>query len=240
MFRLIARLDVKPPNLVKGIRMEGLRVLGSPAEYARRYSRSGWELYYVDIVASLYGRNHLEGLLDETTQDVHIPVTVAGGIRSYAEAARLLKAGADRVAICTAALTHPDLIDEIAVRAGSQAITVEIAAKRRDGGWEAYTEAGRERSGRDALALAREAVSRGAGEIVLTSVDMEGTRRGFDCELIAALARELPVPVIAAGGCGSLDHIRAARAAGADGVSVASVLHYGILTQERIEGEALR
>ena len=212
-------------------------MLGSPAEYARRYSRSGWELYYVDIVASLYGRNHLEGLLDETTQDIHIPVTVAGGIRSYAEAARLLKAGADRVAICTAALSNPGLIDEIAARAGSQAITVEIAAKRRDGGWEAYTDGGRERSHRDALALAREAVARGAGEIVLTSVDMEGTKRGFDCELIEAIARELPVPVIAAGGCGSLDHIRAARAAGADGVSVASVLHYGILTQEQIEFE---
>ena len=144
------------------------------------------------------------------------------------------------MAICTAAVSDPGLIDEIAARAGSQALSVEIAAKRRDGGWEAYTEAGRERSHRDALALAREAVARGAGEIMLTSVDMEGTKRGFDCELIAALGRELPVPVIAAGGCGSLDHIRAARAAGADGVSVASVLHYGILTQQEIEGEALR
>ena len=221
--------------MVKGVQMEGLRVLGNPADFARRYSRSGWELYYVDIVASLYGRNHFEELLDETTHDIHIPVTVAGGIRSYADAARLLKAGADRVAVCTAAITNPDLIDEIAGSTGSQAITVEIAAKRRDGGWEAYTDGGRERSGRDALALAREAVRRGAGEIMLTSVDMEGTKRGFDCELIAALARELPVPVIAGGGCGALDHIRAARAAGADGVSVASCLHYGILTQEQIE-----
>ena len=235
MFRLIARLAIKPPNLIQSIRMEGLRVLGNPAEYARRYSRSGWELYYVDIVASLYGRNHFEELLDETTHDIHIPVTVAGGIRTAADAARLFKAGADRVAICTAAVTTPGLIDEIAGRAGSQAITVEIAAKRRDGGWEAYTDGGRERSGRDALDLAREAVSRGAGEIMLTSVDMEGTKRGFDCELIAAIARELPVPVIAGGGCGALDHIRAARAAGADGVSVASVLHYGILSQEMIE-----
>ena len=235
IFRLIARLDIKGQHVVKPICYEGLRVVGEPGEMARRYSRSGWELFYVDVVASLYGRNHLEALLDETSRESYIPLTVGGGIRSLADAERLLKTGADRVAICTAAIKNPSVIDEISTRAGSQAITVEIAAKRRDGGWEAYTDGGRERSGRDALDLAREAVARGAGEIMLTSVDMEGTKRGFDCELIGAIARELPVPVIACGGCGTLDHIRAVRAAGADGIAVASVLHYGILTQQEID-----
>lgn len=215
--------------------MEGLRVLGNPADFAHRYSRAGWELFFVDIVASLYGRNHLEGLLNEVSEQTHIPITAGGGCRSLPDVQRLLDAGADRVAICTAAWRTPSLIEQVAARYGCQAITVEIAAKRRNGGWEAYTDGGRERTGRDAVALAREAVDRGAGEIVLTSVDMEGTRRGFDCELIAAVARDLPVPVIAAGGCGALDHVRRARRAGADGVSVATVLHYGILTQEEIE-----
>ena len=233
-FRLIARLDIKGENLVKPIQCEGLRVLGKPADFARRYSRAGWELLFVDVVASLYGRNHLEGLLSEVSEQTHIPLTVGGGCRSLADAKRLFDAGADRVAICTAAWRTPELIEQIAARSGSQAITVEIQAKRREGGWEAYVDGGRERTHRDALDLAREAISRGAGEIVLTSIDMEGTRRGFDTELIAA-AVDLPVPVIAGGGCGALDHIRAARHAGADGVAVASVLHYGILTQETIE-----
>ena len=215
--------------------MEGLRVLGKPAEYARRYSRAGWELLFIDVVASLYGRNHLEALLDETSHESYIPLTVGGGIRTAADAKRLFAAGADRVAICTAAVKNPEVIDQIANRVGSQAISVEIQAKRAGTGWEAYTDGGRNRSGRDALELAREAVARGAGEIVLTSVDMEGTKRGFDCELIATIAPHVQVPVVACGGCGSLDHIRAARAAGADGVAIASVLHYGILTQEEIE-----
>ena len=215
--------------------MEGLRVLGTPADYARRYSRAGWELFFIDIVASLYGRNHLEGLLNEVSEQTHIPLTVGGGCRSLADVQRLFDAGADKVVSCTAACRTPELIEEVARRYGSQAIAVEIQAKRNGPGWEAYTDGGRERSGRDALGLAREAVDRGAGEIVLTSVDMEGTKRGFDCELIAAIAPQVPIPVIAGGGCGSLDHIRAARAAGADGVSIASVLHYNILTQEEIE-----
>ena len=210
-------------------------MLGRPHDFARRYSRAGWELLFVDVVASLYGRNHLEGLLNEVSEQTHIPIIVGGGCRSLADVQRLFDAGADKVISCTAACRTPAFITDVAQRYGSQAIAVEIQAKRQGSGWEAYTDGGRERSHRDALDLAREAVSRGAGEIVLTSVDMEGTRRGFDTELIGTIARELPVPVIAGGGCGALDHIRAARAVGADGVSVASVLHYGILTQEEIE-----
>ena len=210
-------------------------MLGRPAEYARRYSRSGWELLFIDIVASLYGRNHLEGLLSEVSDETHVPVTVGGGCRSLSDAKRLFDAGADKVAACTAVCRTPELISQIASRYGSQALTVSIQAKRAGAGWEAYTDNGRERTGREVGAWAHEVYDRGAGELLLTSVDMDGTRGGFDLQLIEAVASGLPIPVIAGGGCGSIDHIRDAQRAGADGVAIASVLHYGILTQEQIE-----
>ena len=215
-------------------------MLGNPAEYARRYSRAGWELLFIDIVASLYGRNHLEGLLSEVAGEAHVPITIGGGCRSLSDAKRLFDAGADKVAACTAVCRTPELISQIASRYGSQALTVSIQAKRTHAsrsGWEAYTDNGRERTGREVGAWADEACDRGAGELLLTSVDMDGTRGGFDLELIESVAPRLPIPVIAGGGCGSIDHIRAAQRAGADGVAVASVLHYGILTQEQIENE---
>ena len=228
-FRLIARLDIKGPNVVKGIQCEGLRVVGKPAEMALRYAQGGaHELYYLDTVASLYGRNQLLGLLEETTEGVFIPITVGGGVRSLADIRALLRAGADKVSINTAALHNPDLINEAAGTVGSQAVVVAIDAKRRAvGDFEAMVEGGRQATGRDAVAWAYEAAERGAGEIVLTSIDRDGTRRGFDLELVAAIAPRLPIPVVASGGCGSLAHVEAARGAGADAVALGAALHYG-------------
>ena len=230
MFRLIARLDVKGQNLIKGIHLEGLRVVGSPHEYAKRYYEQGVdELLFLDVVASLYGRNQLTELIERTTDGIFIPICVGGGLRSLEDVDKAFRAGADRAAINTAAIRSPRLVRSIAERYGSQAITVSIEARRNGSGWEAYTDCGREKTGKDAVQWAQEAVEMGAGEILMTSIDQEGTCKGFDTELIRAVAA-LPVPVIASGGCGSVEHVREARNAGADAVAVAHCLHYGKFT----------
>jgi cyclase len=227
--RLIARLDIKAPNLIKGIRLEGLRVIGEPNQHAMRYYAQGAdELIYMDIVASLYERNSLLDIVEKATRDVFVPLTVGGGLRSIEDVRAALAAGADKVAINTAASKRPALISEVAERFGSQCMVLSIEAKRDGkGGWEAFTDNGREHTGRDAVAWAKEGAARGAGEILLTSVDQEGTRKGFDCELIAAIAGAVPVPVIASGGMGTSDHLVEAATAGADGVAFADILHYG-------------
>src|SRR3990167_3122466 len=232
LLRLIARLDIKGQNVVKGICMEGLRILGKPEYMAPRYAENGAdEILYIDTVASLYGRNQLEALLEKTSEEVFIPITVGGGIASKEDARRLFNAGADKIAINTAALKQPDLINELADHFGSQAIVVSIEAKRTSNGWEAYMDNGRQRSGRDAITWGEDAVKRGAGEILLTSVDHDGTRRGFDVDLYATIAPNVPVPVTASGGMGTLEHLRAVLEHGhADAVAMASVLHYGKLT----------
>ena len=227
--RLIARLDIKGPNLVKGIHLEGLRVIGDPAEHAMRYYSEGIdELIYVDIVASLYGRNNLVEVVERTASQIFVPLTVGGGIRSLDDVHRLLRAGADKVAINTAAVSDPALITEASHTYGSQCIVLSIEAKRRRDrpGWEAYTDTGRERSGVDAVEWATRGVELGAGEILLTSVDAEGTRRGFDLALVDAIGPRVPVPVIVSGGAGSVADIGAAIDHGADAVAVASMLHY--------------
>ena len=240
LLRLIARLDIKGKNVVKGICMEGLRVVGDPAEMAKRYAESGAdEILYLDTVASLYGRNQLEALLEQTTDEVFVPVTVGGGIASKADARRLLNAGADKIAVNTAALRRPDLINELADHFGSQAVVVSIEAKRVNGGWECYTDNGRNRTERDAVAWALDSVERGAGEILLTSVDREGTRRGFDNLLIAAIAPHVPVPVTASGGLGSLGHLRSVLTEGkADAVAVGAALHAGAVDFPTMRAEA--
>lgn len=229
--RLIARLDIKGPNLIKGIHLEGLRVIGDPNAYARKYYEEGAdELIYMDTVASLYKRNHLAEIIRRAVQDVFIPITVGGGIRSLDDATQLLRAGADKVAVNTAAIQRPELITEISRQFGSQCMVLSIEAKRSKGSWEAYTDNGREHSGLDAVAWASQAVKLGAGEILLTSVDQEGTRKGFDLELVKTISKTVPVPVIASGGMGTLEHmIDVIQKGYADAVSVASVLHYGVL-----------
>ena len=227
--RLIPRLDIKGPNLIKGIHLEGLRVVGDPQEYARRYYEQGAdELIYMDIVASLYGRNSLREIVSRTAQDVFIPLTVGGGVRSVDDVRELLRAGADKVAINTAAVKRPELITEVSRAFGSQCMVISIEAKRIGNcRWEVFTDNGRERTGLDVVAWAKQAVSLGAGEILLTSVDQEGTRKGFDVELTRAVSDSCPIPVIASGGMGSTDHLEEVCKRGhADAVAMADILHY--------------
>lgn len=227
--RLIARLDIKGPNLIKGIHLEGLRVIGSPAEHALRYYQQGIdELLYMDCVASLYGRNHLGDIVRSAAENIFVPMTVGGGIRSVDDATQILRAGADKVAVNTAAVANPQLITDIARRFGSQCMVLSIEAKQvAPGRWEVYTDNGRERTGMDVIDWVKRGVSMGAGEILLTSVDREGTRKGFDIDLVRAASAEVSVPIIASGGMGSSeDMVAVAREGGADAVAMADILHY--------------
>lgn len=227
--RLIARLDIKGPNLIKGVHLEGLRVIGPPNESALRYYQQGAdELIYMDCVASLYGRNSLGEIVQAAARDVFVPMTVGGGIRSLDDATHLLRCGADKVAINTAAIANPQLIAEVAHRFGSQCMVLSIEAKEvGPGRWEAYTDNGRERTGMDVVEWVRRGVTLGAGEILLTSVDREGTRRGFDLPLVRAVTREVNVPVIASGGMGKIEHaVEVVQQAEPDAVAMADILHY--------------
>jgi len=228
--RIIARLDIKAPNLVKGIHLEGLRVIGDPAEHALRYYREGAdELLYIDIVASLYQRNNLAELVAQTAREIFVPLTVGGGIRSIEDINRLLRAGADKVAINTGAVRRPELISEASRVFGSQCIVVSIeAGRKKPGGWEALTDNGREHTGLDAVEWACRAVELGAGELLLTSVDMEGTRKGMELDLIAQVGPRVGVPVIACGGAYSALDVSRALEKGADAVALASLLHYKV------------
>ncbi|RYE80518.1 MAG: imidazole glycerol phosphate synthase subunit HisF [Myxococcales bacterium] len=241
--RLIARLDIKGPNLIKGIHLEGLRVLGDPQQFARRYYEQGAdELIYLDIVASLYGRSKLTEIVRRAAQDVFVPMTVGGGVRSVDDVRELLRAGADKVAINTAAVRNQELISQVSRTFGAQCMVLSIEAKRRPGGggWEVYTDCGREHSGLDAVAWARRGVELGAGEILVTSIDQEGTRRGFDVALTRAISEAVPVPVIASGGMGSFDHLLAvAREGHADAVAVADMLHYDRTTLGALREQSL-
>lgn len=228
MIRLIPRLDIKGKNLIKGIKLEGLRKLGSPSKFALRYYQQGAdELLYMDAVASLYGRNSLTELLKETVKSVFIPITVGGGIRSVEDARQLLRSGADKVAINTAAIQRPDLITEMALAFGSQCVVLSVEAiKQADGSWLAFTNNGREHTGKNIIDWVQEAVKRGAGEILLTSVDQEGGRKGYDLALIKAVAEVVSVPIIASGGMGKSQDGIEAVGAGASAVAMADILHY--------------
>jgi imidazole glycerol-phosphate synthase subunit HisF len=227
--RLIARLDIKGPNLIKGIHLEGLRVIGSPSEHALRYYEQGAdELIYMDCVASLYGRNHLADIVRSAAKDIFVPMTVGGGIRSVEDARQILRSGADKVAINTAAVANPNLITQVARSFGSQCMVLSVEAKQTmPGRWEVYTDNGRERTGLDVIEWVKKGVDLGAGEILLTSVDREGTRKGFDCPLVKAVTTEVSVPVIASGGMGQPEDLLAVvNEAHADAVAMADVLHY--------------
>jgi cyclase len=240
--RLIARLDIKGPNLIKGIHLEGLRVIGSPNEHAMRYYLQGAdELLYMDCVASLYGRNHLDVIVKAAAKDIFIPMTVGGGIRSVDDATLILRSGADKVAINTAAVANPRLISDIARRFGSQCMVLSIEAKQVGlDRWEVYTDNGRERTGLDVVEWVKRGVAMGAGEILLTSVDREGTRKGFDVALVKAVSEEVAVPVIASGGMGKPDDLLAiVNAGGADAVAMADILHYKRVSIGEIRAEAV-
>jgi len=227
--RLIARLDIKGPNLIKGIQLEGLRVIGSPSQHALCYYRQGVdELIFMDCVASLYGRNHLSDIVSFAAKEVFVPITVGGGIRTTDDAKQILRAGADKVAVNTAAVATPQLITDIACHFGSQCMVLSVEAKRvGPDRWEVYTNNGRERTWLDVVEWVKQGVARGAGEVLLTSVDREGTRTGFDVELVKAVTSVVSVPVIASGGMGEPDHLLdVVKAGGADAVAMADVLHY--------------
>ena len=238
--RLVARLDIKGENLIKGIHLEGLRVVGSPDIFAHKYYQQGAdELIFMDTVASLYGRNHLGDIIKSVATDVFIPITVGGGIRSLEDAVAILRLGADKVAVNTAAVSHPELITQIADSLGSQAMVLSVEAKCvGEKKWEVYTDNGRESTGIDVMEWLARGESLGAGEVLLTSVDREGTRKGFDLELIRIATQTISLPIIASGGMGAFgDLYKAVVIGNADAVAMADVIHYDRLTFDDIREE---
>ncbi len=227
--RIIPRLDIKGPNLVKGIHLEGLRVLGLPEQFAEYYYKTGAdELIYTDVVASLYGRNSLIDIIKKTVKNIFIPLTVGGGLRTLDDIKNVLRAGADKVSLNTMAIKNPEIIREASKRFGSSTILISIEAiKQPDGRYLAFIENAREGTGVEVFSWAKKVEELGAGEILLTSVDKEGTGAGFDLELTRAVAEAVSIPVIANGGAGKLEDIKEVIKEGrADAVSLASVLHY--------------
>ena len=233
--RIISRLDIKGPNLVKGIHLEGLRVMGKPETFAKFYYENGAdELFFQDTVASLYERNSLHEIISMTARQIFIPLTVGGGLRTIEDIRDVLRAGADKVAINTAAIKNPQLIREAANRFGSSTIVVAIEAIRQPNGeYLAYTDNGREHTGIEVVQWAQKAEQLGAGEIVITSVDKEGTGEGFDIELTSKVANAVTIPVIAHGGTGSPQHVEEVlKTAKADAVAIASILHYDFISRQ--------
>ena len=227
--RVIPRLDIKGPNLVKGINLEGLRVLGKPENFARFYYEQGAdELLYLDVVASLYQRNSLLDIVSRTAREIFIPLTVGGGLRSLDDIRTALRAGADKVSMNTAVIQRPELIREAAQQFGSSTVVVSIEAiKKRDGSYEAFTDNGRESTGLDPFQWAIEAAGLGAGELLVTSIDREGTGKGYDLELTRRIAESVDIPVVACGGAGRVEDIGEVVLDGkADAVCMAAILHY--------------
>jgi cyclase len=227
--RLIARLDIKGSNLIKGIHLEGLRVLGEPNKFALDYYREGIdEIVYMDSVASLYGRDHLADVIRNATESIFVPLTVGGGIRTIDDVKEILRAGADKVAINSHAVQEPRLISEVAEKFGSQCMVLSIEAKQVSGNrWEVYINNGREKTGLDVVEWANRAIGLGAGELLVTSIDREGTRKGFDIDLMKAVSSEVTVPVIASGGMGSYsDLVDVVLIGGVGAVAMADILHY--------------
>ena len=226
--RVIPCLDVDAGRVVKGVGFVDLRDAGDPVELACRYDVAGAdELVFLDITATSDKRETVVELARHAADDVFIPFTIGGGIRSVADAQAVLDAGADKISVNSAALARPELIDELAGTFGAQCVVLAIDAKAANGSWEAYVAGGRTPTGADAVAWAREAVERGAGEILLTSMDRDGTSAGYDVALTTAVAGAVTVPVIASGGAGRLEHLTEAFYAGADAVLCASIFHYG-------------
>ena len=239
--RVIPCLDVDAGRVVKGVEFVDLRDAGDPVELAARYDASGAdELVFLDITATSDKRDTVVELARRTADEVFIPFTIGGGIRSVADAQAVLDAGADKISVNSAALHRPELIDELAQTLGSQCVVLAIDAKRSEASWEAFLAGGRTPTGRDAVAWAREATERGAGEILLTSMDRDGTTTGYDLELTATVAQAVTVPVIASGGAGRLEHLSQAISAGADAVLCASILHYERHTVAEIKAQLQR
>lgn len=238
--RIIARLDIKGPNLVKGVHLEGLRVLGKPEHFARYYCNHGAdELFYMDVVASLYNRNSLSEIVTRTAQESLIPLTVGGGIRTIEDIRTALRAGADKVALNTAVLRNPDLIRQASEHFGASTIIVSIEAiRQKNGRYLAFTENGREPTTHDAIDWAQQAAELGAGEILITSVDREGTGQGMDTVLLNNLAACVNIPIIASGGIGKASHVSDVLSIkGIDAVACASLFHYDFIENHPMVGD---
>jgi len=232
--RIIPCLDVTGGRVVKGVNFVELRDAGDPVEIAARYNDQGAdEITFLDITATSDGRDLILHIIEAVASQVFIPLTVGGGVRTVADVRRLLNAGADKVSFNSAAVANPQVISDASDKYGAQCIVVAIDAKRREGGggWDVYTHGGRKNTGLDAVAWARRMAEAGAGEILLTSMDRDGTQVGFDLELTRAVSDAVPVPVIASGGVGALEHLaEGIRIGGADAVLAASIFHYGTFT----------
>lgn len=227
--RLAAKIDIKSDRVIKGVRMEGLRIVGKPAELCRRYYQDGIdELILIDTVASLYERNHLTELVSEVAEEVFIPLVVGGGVRTLDDLQKLFRAGADKVAINTHAVRRPELLREATAMFGAQSVVLSVHAKRRAGGrWEAYCENARQPTGLDVIEWVKRAVDLGAGEVLLASIDSDGTMQGMDVELCRAVSERVSVPVIASGGAGSVEHLAACVSSSCvSAVAVGALLHF--------------
>ena len=230
-------MDIKGPNLIKGINLEGLRVIGNPRIFAKDYYENGIdEIVFMDSVASLYGRNQIDYIIKEITSEVFIPITVGGGIRTLNDFWRILRSGADKIAINTAAVENPDIIREASKEFGAQCVVSSIEAKKKtNGNWEIYVNNGRDSTGINALDWARKCEDLGAGELFVTSVDREGTRKGFDIDLIKSISNNVNIPVIASGGMGKIvDLQELLKNTDVGGVAIADVLHYKRLSIEEL------
>lgn len=233
--RLIARLDVKKNRLIKGVHLEGLRSLGDPKEFAKNYYENGIdELLLLDSVASLHGRNALHNIIDEITKDIFIPITIGGGINSLDQAKKMFDSGADKITLNTYAIENPNLIDSIASNFGSQAITISLQVKRIDNTFNLMTLNGREISEKNIKNWIQEVEDRGAGEIMITSIDKEGTMSGFDIELLNYIKVISNLPLICSGGIGSLEDVKNVFYHGSQAVALASALHYKKLSLKEL------
>ncbi len=240
--RIIPCLDIKDGKTVKGINFEGLKDVGDPVELGRRYANEGAdELVYLDISATHEGRKTFTELIERIAEAINIPFTVGGGISSVEDAGRMLKAGADKVSINSAAVKNPQLISDLAAKYGSQFVVVAIDAKRIDGRWTVTTHGGRIPTDKELFSWAKEAEERGAGEILFTSMDHDGTRNGYPCDTFAKLSEYLSIPIIASGGAGSVENIADVLSKGeADAALAASIFHYGEITVGRLKEELKR
>jgi cyclase len=230
--RLIARIDVKNEFVIKGIHLEGLRKVGDPFELAKKYYHDGIdEIIFMDAVASLYGRNNLFHIIEQACKEVFVPITIGGGIRSINDIELALKSGADKISLNTQAIKTPNIITEASRIYGSQCIVGSIEAKRKGNSWEAYVDNGREETGIDAVEWACRLEQLGAGELMVTSIDQEGTKRGFEIPLVEKIAAKVSIPVIASGGAGNPNHIvNLCKQTNVSAVAIAAILHYNTFT----------
>ena len=234
--RVIARLDVKNQFVIKGIHLEGLRKVGDPNQLAKTYYEAGIdEIVFIDAVASLYNRNNLFSVIQKASEEVFVPITIGGGLRSLADVEQALDAGADKVALNTAAIREPELIQKVSKQYGSQCVVASVQAKRTANGWEAYMETGREKTGLQVLDWVKRLQDLGAGELLITSVDQEGTKSGFDVKLVEAVNKAVSIPVMVSGGYGQARHIQELLDVTVpSGICFASVLHYKLTSVEAL------